>query len=193
MPIGMLMCLLADWNSIIDVKVMRSKSTFIQRGCVMSDSDDYDAFIRRNVDRLPALNYQFVHTAGAAAVAAVAAGEPAYSDDDSKNGTDDSSSEDSSEVASQQSSGSSSQSQSEVPPSEQPSGVDGAFDPLSSTFEHFVDLQKCIEGQSRVGMSNNKRTTRTPPAWFKSQHAEAEVAWLSGTLYCHQKKQVGHL
>ena len=143
----------------------------------MSDSDDFDTFVRNNARLIPALDYVYSRPSGAAV-------DPPNSDDDSANGMGDDSS---SENGSLHSSGSSSQSEESSLHSD--AVVDGALDPLSSTFQLFVELQKCIEGLSRGRMSNNKRTTRNPPAWFKSQHAEAGVAWLSGTLYCHQKKQ----
>jgi hypothetical protein len=58
-------------------------------------------------------------------------------------------------------------------------------------FAEFGDLKKFVESRTQCKMSNNKRTTRSPPTWFKKDVPSAEVAWLSGTLYCHQPK-LGH-
>jgi hypothetical protein len=135
-----------------------------------SDSEDsigFDAFIVQNAHRIQALNYT---------VQRQGADQGADSEEESSGRSEESSGLDSSSEAS-----------AEALSDEE---VHADFDPLTSTFEKFEDLHKCIEGLSRVKMSNNKRTTRAPPIWFKKQHAEAEVAWLSGTLYCHQPKQV---
>jgi hypothetical protein len=57
------------------------------------------------------------------------------------------------------------------------------------TFEDFEDLKKHVQGIFKCKMSNNKRTTRSPPQWFKKEYPDVQVAWLNGTLYCHQPKQ----
>jgi hypothetical protein len=156
---------------------MRSKSTASCLVCMASDSEDsigFDEFIEQNAHRIQALNYT-VQRQGADQGADCESSD--YDSEEESSGRSDESS----------GLGSSSEASAEALSDEE---VHADFDPLTSTFENFEDLHKCIEGLSRVKMSNNKRTSRNPPNWFKKQHAEAEVAWLSGTLYCHQPKQV---
>jgi hypothetical protein len=59
------------------------------------------------------------------------------------------------------------------------------------TFGNFDDLKKYVENETKVKMSNNKRTIRfdVAPVWFKDAFPSAEVCWLNGTLYCHQPKK----
>ena len=57
------------------------------------------------------------------------------------------------------------------------------------TFEDFEDLKKHVQAVFKCKMSNNKRTTRSPPQWFKKVYPNVQVAWVNGTLYCHQPKQ----
>lgn len=59
------------------------------------------------------------------------------------------------------------------------------------SFGDFKDLKTYVESITKVTMSNNPRTTRiaVAPAWFKEAYPDAEICWLNGTLYCHQKRK----
>ena len=61
----------------------------------------------------------------------------------------------------------------------------------SQTFATFEELKKYVDSVTKVNMSNNPRTTRvqSAPAWFKEAFPDAQICWLNGTLYCHQKKK----
>jgi hypothetical protein len=62
---------------------------------------------------------------------------------------------------------------------------------IDQTFGNFEDLKKYVESITFVTMSNNKRTTRfqSAPVWFKEAFPDADICWLSGTLYCHQPRK----
>ena len=51
-------------------------------------------------------------------------------------------------------------------------------------FDSFEDLKVYAESLMKCPLSNNKRTTNSPPKWMKEFCPEAKSYWMNGTLYC---------
>ena len=162
----------------------------------MSDSDDapgfgthgsmgYDRFVRHNP---VGLEYRGTGPGAAASAAEVvwtiSGGAGAGSAGSSSSGeSSDSESSDAESDSDDESSAAS------VADADEDADEDAVVDKgTSHCFEKFDDLKKYVESQTGVQMSNNKRTTRNCPVWFKKQYPDADIAWLSGTLYCHQPR-----
>jgi hypothetical protein len=56
------------------------------------------------------------------------------------------------------------------------------------TFESFEDLKAYAESLLKCKLSNNPRTTKSPPKWLKAAFPDAQRYWMNGTLYCMQAK-----
>jgi hypothetical protein len=60
---------------------------------------------------------------------------------------------------------------------------------VDEAFADFEDLKRYAEKLLGCRLSNNKRTTTTPPKWMKVKYPDAKVHWTSGTLYCMRQKK----
>ena len=150
--------------------------------------DDYDRFIRENQGRIPALSY----------VVAVE-GRASASDSDSASGSSHQTSESGSDDSESDDSGiddNDNDDDDDFAATSSPMISEHAMDKTAAdvateqTFAHFDDLKRYVESICGCKMSNNKRTTRSPPIWFRKECPSADLAWLSGTLYCHKPKEI---
>jgi hypothetical protein len=154
---------------------------------VAFEMESYDEFIKRT--NIPGLAYTTgtTHNAAAASKAASSmSGSSECSDSSSDSGSNSSSDECSGTGGENE--GSDSDSSSKSAPSQILEAGSKAAD-VDLEFADFDDLKRYAEKLLGCKLSNNKRTTASPPKWLKVKYPEVSLHWTSGTLYCMRQKQ----
>lgn len=144
-------------------------------------AESYDDFVARQP--LPGLSYR-------AQEAEVSASSSSASEE-SSDGVGFALSESESEGSGDTTSESESESSASLPGSTVPGSNSGSKPAVvDEEFANFEDLKRYAEKLSGCRLSNNKRTTTSPPKWMKDKYPEVTVHWTSGTLYCMRQKKV---
>jgi hypothetical protein len=151
--------------------------------------ESYDDFIKRT--NIPGLAYTTQHGVQASKPASSRSGSSECSD--SEDSSSNSRSDDGSETGGEdECSNSDSSSKSASAPSQNLDSGSKAAD-VDLEFADFDDLKRYAEKLLGCKLSNNKRTTASPPRWLKLKYPEVSLHWTSGTLYCkrHVKAHEG--
>ena len=136
-------------------------------------AETYDEFVARAY--LPGLSYQQVPEEASSASGTSSSSSSVESSDSEEAAESESVGDCMGETTSASDSGSSSGSS--------PAVVD-------EEFADFEDLKRFAEKLLGCKLSNNKRTTTSPPKWMKVAYPDTKAFWVSGTLYCMRQAKV---